>query len=264
MLERIIRSTDFESQNPRIDHFVTTRSNGYSTSSYSSFNLGKWCGEDPETTRFNYKLLGKELHIDSNNIIVPREVHSNETVVIDEHFLRCGLVERERLLATADALVTRLPCVAIGVTTADCVPIIGYNSNDTIVAIHAGWRGIVAGVIESAFKKMQEISPSQDYRFLVGPCIDGDSYEVGEDVWQQFKDRFTAAEQDKILRKRVGEKFFPDIRTAASIQLEQHCRTNHIKQIQIDTYSNLNFYSVRRDGLKTGRFVTGIMLKGTN
>ncbi len=263
MTKRIISDLEFGKLNPNILHFITTNADGKSVGSYSSFNLGKWCGEDVFTTQENYGLLASEIGIEDNAIFIPREIHSNITYIIDDRFLKSAPSEQEFLLSKADALVTKQPHIAIGVTTADCVPIIGFDEENTIVAIHAGWRGIIAGVIDSAIAKMQEISTSKRYHFLVGPCIDGMSYEVGVEVWEQFRNKFQPEELNQILKKQTDEKFFVDIRTAATIQLGKYTNNSNIKHIRIDTFTNPQFYSVRRDGLKTGRFVTGIALKNS-
>lgn len=261
MSKRIISDIEFGSLNQRIRHFVTTNTEGHSVGSYSNFNLGKWCGEDPDITKKNYALLGSDINIDANNIFIPREIHSNITLIIDRHFVESSTTEQAKLLSNSDALVTKQPGIAIGVTTADCVPIIGFDEEDTIVAIHAGWRGIIAGIIDSAVAAMQKISKSRKYTFLVGPCIDGSNYEVGAEVWEQFANKFQPEELKLILKRQTNEKFYIDIRTAATIQLEKHTKSDNIKHIKADTFSDTRFYSVRKSGLTTGRFVTGIALK---
>lgn len=263
MSKSYIYDSSFQTQASNTNHFITTTRGGVSTGNYNSMNLGLYCGEAPSITQENYGILASQLGISTNRIFVPREIHSNQVAVIDEKTLSMDLQNKVEALSQADALITKLPGVAVTVSTADCVPIICTDNKTFVAAIHAGWRGIISDVIDSTLQKMEILGCNlSDLSFLVGPCISGESYEVDIDVWSKFRDHFTQSELETILTKQTKHKYYPDLRTAATVQILKYVEVNKIFQLKADTFTDSHFYSVRRSGAKTGRFLTGIMLKG--
>lgn len=240
-------------------HFVTTKLSGYSQGSHSHCNMGFWNGEKTDITQHNRNLLCDHLHIHTNDLFVPREVHGRKAVLIDESFLNKDVSGKKHALLDADALITTVPGIAVAVSTADCVPIICTDNKTFVAAIHAGWRGIVSGIIEATLQYIRT-KHDNDLLFMVGPCICGENYEVGEDVWQLFKETFTANECGMILLGQNKEKYFPDLRTAATLQIQKSAKNKTICQFSADTYTDDRFYSVRKSGPNTGRFLTGLML----
>lgn len=109
-----------------------------------------------------------------------RQVHGADVLVVD----------RAELAGDGDALVTSTPGLALTIRTADCCPVLLWNESGTIAAVHAGWRGLVAGVIENAIEAMQATSGSAAVGALIGPAIGPCCYEFGEDDMALAVDRF--------------------------------------------------------------------------
>jgi len=131
----------FEQQN-EIAHFCTSREGGVSVGNYASFNLSPFSGDNPEHFEQNLKLLADQLGTAPDRIIIPYQTHETEVRLIDTEFLNLSASERKEYLNGVDALITKLPNICIGVTTADCVPLLFFDPVQKVVAAaHAGWRG---------------------------------------------------------------------------------------------------------------------------
>lgn len=136
------------------------------------------------------------------------QVHGREVLTI-EPALVAGNPSRR-----ADALFTRGTEVWLAVRTADCVPILAASTDGaSVVAIHAGWRGLVAGVIEAAIGKLA----GQDFVAAVGPCLSLERFEVGPEVAEQFE----AAGQGHAVHRRGAARAHIDLRGAATRVLER-------------------------------------------
>ena len=255
---------EFDEMFPSVTHFITTRYGGVSKGNYAELNMGKWCGDCPACVQSNRQHLCQSLGISEDLLLVPREIHKTHNVIIDNDFLCMPFSDRASLLMEADALITTIPNVAIAVSTADCVPVLLYDAKHKIAAaIHAGWRGIIGGILYKTNETLNNLFDNDvsQRHFIIGPCIAGCNYEIKNDVWQQFCKTFTSDEQKKILTKQTSENFYPELRTAVTLQLENIVDKKQIHQYIADTFTNKDFYSVRRDGQNTGRFLTGIMLQ---
>lgn len=134
----------------------------------SAFFTNKFLGADPET-------ISRYVSIKRSAVYIPRQEHSDRVF-----FLEDGLVS-----AVADAVVTRLPNVLIGVQVADCVPILIHDVGRSVVgAVHAGWKGTVLGIVKKTIAGMIERfgSDPRDMMIAIGPSIRGCCYRVGADV----------------------------------------------------------------------------------
>jgi YfiH family protein len=99
-----------------------------------------------------------------------------------------GWEARETEVAETDALVTRERGLSLGILVADCAPVAIVPPEGGLAAAHAGWRGLVSGVLEAAVEALESsgAGPRERYQVWVGPCIRGCCYEVGEEAWSQF------------------------------------------------------------------------------
>ncbi|MDF2965945.1 MAG: yfiH [Rickettsiaceae bacterium] len=115
---------------------------------------------------------------------IVKQIHSNIVCTIDDASFDSSEVE-------ADALVTRLTNVALGVNTADCVPVLfADNVNKVIGIAHAGWKGALNNILQNTVKAMQAIGADiSSLSALIGPCIHKESYEVGDDLYNKFLDQ---------------------------------------------------------------------------
>ena len=218
---------------------VTLRSGGSSLGKFTSFNLADHVNDDPEAVENNRKTLMQMLGLPSNPVWI-EQVHSNRIVKADK------LTRIEQ----ADASYTDQAGIVCAVLTADCLPILLAATNGTaIVAIHAGWRGLLAGVISNA---VQSIGTT-DIIVWLGPAIGRDCFEVGNELRNSFINKST--EFDLAFSQKKQGKYLADIYQLASIELSM-LGINEIYGGDFCTVSNTDkFYSYRRDG-ETGRMAT--------
>lgn len=158
---------------------TTTRNGGFSVGSYASFNLSNLVGDEPGTVKRNRGLLREALQLPAEPLWL-KQVHGSR--VIDAFDAAPG--------EEADGCVTGTPGVVCAVLTADCLPIFLCDRRSTRIAIlHAGWRGLAAGVIEEGLRRIQ--LPPANLLVWLGPAIGPSAYEVGDDMRRAF------VEQDK-------------------------------------------------------------------
>ena len=137
--------------------FSSTRLGGYSEGSYGEWNINRYCGDNDETIGQNRKALCELLDIDDDKLLMPHQVHLTEIAKIDDDFFSLSANERQQRLEGIDAIMTNLNNVCIGVSTADCIPILLHDKkNHAVCAIHAGWRGTVSRIAEKAVKSMSD------------------------------------------------------------------------------------------------------------
>ena len=166
------------------------------------------------------------------------------------------------LLDNTDALVTDVRGVCIGVSTADCIPVLLYDPVQKVsAAVHAGWRGTVACIVVKTVQRLCQMygSNPSDIRAVVGPGISLDNFEVGDEVYQQFAE----AGFDMSAISRRYDKWHIDLPECNRVQLlEAGLKEANIHASGICTYDNNNdFFSARRQGIMSGRIYTGIMMK---
>ena len=242
--------------------FSTTRHGGCSTGKYFSFNCNHYCGDNPETVERNRKLLMEIMPCHPQILVIPHQTHSTEVRNIDTCFLEADETKRKELLEGVDAVMTNLPEVCLSVSTADCIPVLCYDvRNKAIAAIHAGWRGTVARIVEKVLQKMNTVygTRMQDVVAVIGPGISLQSFEVGDEVYNAFHDAGFSME----LISRRYSKWHIDLWEANRQQLiSAGVNESAIEVSGICTYTNNDdFFSARRLGIESGRIISGIMLK---
>ena len=170
-----------------IRHGFFTRTGGVSQGVYASLNGGVGSNDAPEQVAENRARMAQALGVAPERFLTPYQIHSPDVVVADHPWTA---ETRPR----ADAIVTREPGLAIGVSTADCGPLLFADAKARVIgAAHAGWRGAFDGVVEATLARMLELGARLDrVAAVVGPCIGKDSYEVGP----EFKARFVATDAD--------------------------------------------------------------------
>jgi YfiH family protein len=229
-----------------IKAFVTTRIGGFSKPPYESFNLATHVGDDPEVVTKNRKLLGELLDLPAE----PRwlnQVHGI-TVAEDGCLSECD----------ADAFYTDKHEVIGVVMTADCLPVfIASNDGKEIAIAHAGWRGLLDGVIESSVEKFRAYP--KDLNVWLGPAIGPAQFEVGDEVRIAFTEKQGTYAENAFVRVSNG-KWLADIYLLARQRLST-LGVEHISGGQFCTVSQPEmFYSYRRDGI-TGRMASLIWIE---
>lgn len=161
----------------RTRHGFFTRNGGVSTGPYASLNANLAGGDAPENVAENRRRVAAAIGVAPEHLLGLKQVHG--TRVISVMFPWPAGKGPE-----ADALVCSLPGMALGVITADCAPVLLHDqAAGVIAAVHAGWRGAAAGVLEATLTAMQELGASAARTVaVVGPCIAQASYEVGPDL----------------------------------------------------------------------------------
>ncbi len=237
----------------RVLALSTTRSGGCSLSPYDSFNLGHHAGDADDAVAGNRALLAQAL---PQGCSIPwlTQVHGVGVVEAGE-----GAPCPE-----ADAVWSGRSGVACPILTADCLPVLFCStSGEVVAAAHAGWRGLLAGVLESTVAAMG-VDCSQLLAWL-GPAIGPAAFEVGSEVRAAFLDAAQPGQQNLlascfIANPQGADHYFGDLYALARIRLAAIGVTN-IYGGGLCTFSDpARFFSYRRDG-QTGRMASLILLR---
>lgn len=256
--------------------FSTTRHGGVSEGNYASLNVNEYCGDNAEHVAANRQLLAAELKVDTNRIIIPHQTHGVETRIIGSEFLALPENVKRMLLEGVDAVMTNVKGVCIGVSTADCIPVLLYDEeNHAAAAIHAGWRGTQARIVHKAVLEMRmayNTDPAK-LKVVVGPGISIDNFEVGDEVYEAFEQAafdMDAIAEERIKRnpdavdpaKRFEKKWHINLPLANKMMLmHTGVKEENIQMSDICTYDNASdYFSARRLGVESGRIYTGIIL----
>lgn len=245
--------------------FSTTRHGGWSSGNYGELNINPYCGDAAENVARNREALATELGIDEQHIVLPHQVHGVEVRQIGNDFFALPENIRTMILEGVDAVMTDCEGICIGVSTADCIPVLLFDEQRRAVcAVHAGWRGTVASITVRAVDAMRvhfRTDPST-LKAVVGPGISVDAFEVGDEVYEQF----AAAGFDMESIAHRKDKWHIDLVEANRLQLlNAGLPDDNIKVCGICTYNNVDdYFSARRLGAQSGRIYTGIFLKPNN
>ena len=207
---------------------VTTRAWG---------NLAAHVGDDPEEVRNCRNVVAREL-LPAAQVATVRQVHGIEALTVPGNVHDwCELSD----VGTADALIESQVQRPVAVFTADCVPIV-ISSDTQVAVVHAGWRGMVDGVIEKTVASMTAFTHA---KALVGPCIGPCCFEVGSEVAERFPNHCTMSDASGVATAHV------DLPHVASDRLNAvGCSVEHIN---VCTRCDPRMHSFRRDGQESGR-----------
>ena len=232
-----------------VPHAFSTRIGGTSPPPFDSLNLGNPTGCDVQKDDYprilgHYRLLQRAAGCPENEWCRMHQVHGNVV-----HRVRRG--ERFDKATQGDALVSDDPTRAIAVRVADCVPVLfASGQGRTVAAAHAGWRGVVAGVVGETVREMNTV-PAEIVA-AIGPCIGFEHFEVGAEVLEEFARTFGP---EAPMRRDSGGKGRVDLRECVRRQLiAAGISPDHIDTTERCTYRDKDeFYSHRRDKGVTGR-----------
>jgi hypothetical protein len=222
-----------------IKHGFFNKQGGKSEGIYKSLNCGIGSSDTKKNVRNNLKIVCKKINCSSRKLILLNQNHSNKFYFIDKNF------EFNKKKLKGDALITNVKNIAIGVLTADCVPILIYDKNLKIIsAIHTGWKGAYIGVIKKVVKFLvKNGSNAKDLIAAIGPGISQKNYEIQKD----FKDKFLKKDkQNKIFFKLIKNKTYFSLNKYIYSQLKK-LGVNNLEIINKDTFDpKNNFFSARR------------------
>lgn len=223
---------------------VTTRRDGFSSGAFSSFNMGIYSGDGSRTVEKNRAQLAIDWQLDNSPQWL-KQVHGVNVVQA-----RPGQEEQE-----ADAMFTREPGLMCTALTADCLPVLFCDRSGSVVAsAHAGWKGLLAGVLENTVKAMK-VNPAEILVWF-GPAISQKHFEVGPEVREQFMAVDPSAAEAFIPGE--GDRWFADIYQLARQRLEKISVTAIYGGGFCSVEQEELFYSYRRDGKESGRMASVI------
>ena len=220
-----------------INHCFFSRRGGFSKGIYKSLNCGKGSRDKKKNIYKNLNFISKKININVNRLFLMHQTHSNKVIVITNK-------NKKLKKFKSDALITKLGGFALGVVTADCVPIILYDvKNNIIGCIHAGWKGALSGIIENTVKKFKKLNSKNKIFATIGPCIGFKSYEVD----LNFYKRFVAKSKNNsayFLKKNEFKKLFNLRKYVNDKLVKLKVKVDHINY---DTFKEKNrFFSYRR------------------
>jgi hypothetical protein len=244
---------------PGLLHAFFTREGGVSDGIYASLNGGIGSKDDPRHVAENRRRMAEQFGVTPEHFLSVHQTHSPDVEVATGPWQSAP---RPR----ADAIVTRTEGLAIGVTAADCGPILLADPKARVIgAAHAGWKGALSGILESTVDAMEKLGAERNGMVAaIGPLIRQHSYEVGG----EFIERFVRADAENTLfffpAAREGHAMF-DLAGFIRMRLE-NAGVLVIDDIGHDTYADERFFSYRRSVHRQepdyGRHVHAIMLEG--
>jgi purine-nucleoside/S-methyl-5'-thioadenosine phosphorylase / adenosine deaminase len=224
---------------PGLCHAFFTRQGGVSDGVYESLNGGLGSEDDAANVAENRRRMAEQMGVPPQRLLSAYQIHSPDAVVATGPWQGAA---RPR----ADAIVTRTEGLAIGITAADCGPILLVDPNARVIgAAHAGWKGALTGIVESTVEAMEKLGAERGGMVAsIGPLIRQHSYEVGG----EFVERFIEADAEHAMffipSAREGHAMF-DLAGFIRMRLE-NAGVLMIDDIGVDTYSDERFYSYRR------------------
>ena len=221
-----------------VKHGFFNRRGGTSKGLYKSLNCGLGSHDKKINVINNLKIVCKKIGVTYKKLVLLNQMHSNKF-----YFIKKGHNFNKKI--KADSLITNVKNIAIGVLTADCVPILIYDKDkDIISAIHAGWKGAYKGIINNTINFfIKNGSNVKSLIAIIGPCISEKNYEVKKNF------------QDKFIKKNViNKKFFKTTNNKTYFSLNKYIysqlRNLGIKNLEVinkDTFdAKNNFFSARR------------------
>jgi YfiH family protein len=223
-----------------IRHGFFTREGGVSEGIYATLNAGVGSNDDPAKVAENRDRMAAALGVTAEHFLTAYQIHSPQVVVAEMPWTQAA---RPR----ADAIVTRAPGLAIGVSTADCGPVLFADAQARVIgAAHAGWRGALTGVVEATVAAMQQLGADRSrIAAAIGPMISQPNYEVGDDLLQQFVSVDSSNARFFIPAARSGHALF-DLPGYIAGQLAR-AGIKQIDDLQRCTYAEpALFFSYRR------------------
>jgi polyphenol oxidase len=243
-----------------IRHAFFTRAGGVSTGLYESLNGGTGSRDVAANVAENRARMAAALGVEPPRLLTAYQTHSPDVAVVDAPW---PVEKRPR----ADAIVTQMRALAIGVTTADCGPVLLAEPHARVVGVaHAGWRGALTGIVESTVAAMERLGAKRDQiRAAIGPMIRQPNYEVGPEFIARFHTDDPQSRRFFSPTARDGHALF-DLGGYVAARLKR-AGVNHVEDCGLCTYADAaRFFSYRRTTHRAeadyGRHISAIALTG--
>jgi polyphenol oxidase len=242
--------------------FSTAREGGVSCGAWQSLNFGLHCGDNSDDVLENRRRLREIFELVPEQLVMAQQTHSKNVHIATFNDSGKGVTNQEDAISDTDAFVSREKKLCITIQTADCVPVFLYDPQNKVIGIaHAGWRGTVQNIAGETLKTMMQhfhTSPL-DVVAAIGPSISAEAFEVGSEVIEAVHACFE--ENAPLLISTKNGKPHVDLWKANVLQLTLlGVKETNVEIAEICTYMDSRFFSARRDGLKSGRMLSGIMI----
>ncbi len=255
-MPEIIIKYNWNKKNLPLLSVVSTRIGGVSLKPYHELNMGYHVGDDPKRVAENRRIFCKTIGIKLDSLVLAQQVHGDKIMVVNEKHAGCGAYDFESGLPDTDALITNSNSIAIGILTADCVPVMLFDPIKKVIGVsHAGWKGSLLRIAAKTVLKMNEIYGTEpsDCLASIGPCICKNCYEVSDIIIEQFENTFNYKTKNKENKL--------DLPHIIRIQLNE-IGVKDISSMELCTACNLNlFYSHRAENGHTGRMISLLKLR---
>ena len=240
-----------------LKHCFFSRKDGFSKGIYESLNCGIGSNDHKENVFKNLKLVSDKINCNKDSLITLNQKHTSQVI----HFKNKKSVQNK---LNADAIVSEVKNVGIGILTADCAPVLFYDPKKKIIGCaHSGWKGALNGIIKNTVEKFHELnSNNNDLIAVVGPCIGKKNYKVKEDFFNKF---VSQENNNKTFFEKIdNEKFLFDLRAFINKEILKSGIKN-VENLELDTFSQKElFYSYRRARLNKetdyGRCISVILM----
>ena len=220
----------------RIKHCFFSKKNGFSKGLYKSLNCGRGSKDNKKNILKNLNYVAKKMSIKNDKLILMNQTHSTKVIEVKKNNYKKKI--------NSDAIITKIKGLALGVVTADCVPIIIYDvKNEIAGCIHAGWKGALFGIIKNTVNKIKKINLNNRIHASIGPCIGARSYEVDLIFYKKFLNK-SKKNKKYFYNKNKNKKLFNLRKFVADKLVELNVKIDHVNY---DTFKEKNnFFSYRR------------------
>jgi hypothetical protein len=224
-------------------------------SDISDWNLALHIWDNEKIVINNRKNLASKLNKDLEDFIYMNQIHSVDIVVVWKNEKWLWIISINDAIK-CDWLVTREKWIVLSVLVADCLPILFYDDINKVIGVaHAWWKWTNKDILKNTINKMLELSANiNNLKIIIWPSINQCSYEIWEEVWEKFR--------NEVKTDLINQKQYLDLKKENKLQaLELWIKEDNIEIINIDTFSDKNYFSARRDWFKRWRFGWFIYIK---
>ena len=219
-----------------IKHCFFSRKGGFSKGLYRGLNCGRGSKDNKINILKNLAYVSQKIFVNKDKLVLMNQSHSNKVIEIKKNNYKKKI--------NSDAMITKVRGLALGVVSADCVPVIIYDlKNEIVGCIHVGWKGAFSGIIKNTINKTKKINSGNKIFASVGPCIGKKSYEVDITFYKRFLNK-SKKNKKYFSYKNKNKKFFNLRKFVADKLTELKVKVDHVNR---DTFrEKSNFFSYRR------------------
>ncbi len=257
-----IEFTNLKKYENILTHCFTTRHGGVSKGECTSLNLSFNRKDSRENVISNYHIIAEAIEVDFNKMVLSNQVHDNKIRFVSAEDAGKGLA-RDSDIIGYDGLTTNVPGIPLVTFYADCVPVLMLDPvKKAITAVHSGWKSTLENISGEALELMKQIYKSdlKDLQIAIGPSICQDCFEVGEDVYGLFKNKYPWC--DTYVDSRNGKYYINLQQIISRVLADAGVPDNNILISGVCTKCNNDmFFSYRGDHKCTGSLAAIMMLK---